>query len=277
VTSAHPPTVTVAIPLHRSAPWVPNIIANVRSLPPTVTEIIVSDRTMKDDAARRLRRRLADDPRVRIITEASDLHWTEHFQTLIDEAKGELFMWMPHDDVFEATWVPMLVDTLAAHPDAWLAFGRLEPVEVDGVTPRPGWRPRPRRPGPISGWSAVRMMSQGEMGIPFRGLVRRRRVLDAGITVHEANGSPLADIRWVFNVSLRAPIVFDDRTSTRKRFHQDNTFIRWRRGPGDLQQCALDVLVHNGPGGVRGAAMRTFLRFDERRARRRWTGNPLFQ
>lgn len=44
-------------------------VANVRALPPLVTEVILSDRSCVDDAARQLRERLADDPRVRVLAE----------------------------------------------------------------------------------------------------------------------------------------------------------------------------------------------------------------
>jgi hypothetical protein len=249
-------TITVAVPLHASSRWVDNVVHNVRALPAAVTEILVSDRTCLDDAAEQLRAQLADDRRVTVIAEPVDLGWEEHYQLLMEQATGDLLMWMPHDDVFDPSWVPTLATALETHPQAWLAFGRLEPVLVDGVTPRPGWRPRPRQSGVIAGRAALQMMLQGDMGVPFRGLFRRREVLGAGLRLQPAGTFPAVDMLWVFSVALRSALVFDDRTVTRKRYYPTSTHARWQGLPGDRQREALALLRRYGPGGLRGAAMR---------------------
>lgn len=173
------PSVTVAIPLHGSARWVENVVANVRALPPLVTEVLISDQTCLDDAADRIREHLADDARVRVRARPAGFGFVEHYQWLLEEASGELFMWMPHDDIFEPAWVPTLVAALAEHPRAWLAFGRLEWVEADGVTPVERAPFRLRR-GRLDPWTSVRMLLVGRSYHAFRGLFRRRAVLAAG-------------------------------------------------------------------------------------------------
>jgi hypothetical protein len=249
------PTVTVAIPLHASAPWVDNVVENVRALPPSVTEIVVSDRTCVDDAASRLQALIADDPRVTVVADPVGLGWEDHFQLLLDEAAGELFTWMPHDDVFESSWVPTLVAALEANPEAWLAWGRIECVERDGVTPAGAW-PDPRS-GLIQGWDALRMMLHGEIGQPFRGVFRRQEVLDAGVRLRASDGFHGVDQLWVLAVALESALVHDPGTVTVKRFYPTSACATWgAERPGAHEQEALAVLREHGPGGLVGLAMR---------------------
>jgi GT2 family glycosyltransferase len=248
------PTVTVAIPLHGSARWVENVVANVRALPPLVTEVLISDQTCLDDAADRIRERLADDPRVSVRARPAGFGFVDHYQWLMEEASGELFMWMPHDDIFDPTWVPTLVDALAEHPQAWLAFGRLQWVEVDGATPIER-EPFPLGRGRMDLWTAVRILLVGRSYHAFRGLFRRRAVLAAGVRMNAETSITNVDQEWVFAVALLGGIVYDDRTVTWKRRYTGSTATtaEWRRQHrGSNGQAAVHLLRQHGPGGWRG-------------------------
>ena len=253
------PTITVAVPLHASARWVDNVEQNIRALPAMVTEIIVSDRTCVDDAAEHLRKRLADDPRVRVVAEPTGLEWEEHYQLLLEQATGELFMWMPHDDIFESSWIPTLAKELETHPRAWLAFGRLIPVLEDGASPHPTNQPLlAGGTREYVGRDAARLTFRGDVWIAFRGLFRRREVLESGIRLERSQRLPVSDIYWVLRVALESSLVFSAETATTKRFYSDSTSSRWEdptRGAGHRETLA--VLRAYGPRGPQGFAMRT--------------------
>lgn len=256
------PTVSVAIPLHGSARWVDNVAANVRALPAMVTEIIISDQTCLDDAADQLRIRLADDPRVTVLAEAAGLGFAEHYQLLLEAAGGELFMWMPHDDIFDPGWVPILAAALAAHPQAWLAFGRVRDVEIDGVTPLHGRR-FPFRPGMITGRASVRMMVGGWSWVPFRGLFRRREVLATDLRMDPESCLTAIDTEWVFAVALQSGLVYEDRATTWKRRYPGSTHTSplWQsQRRGDTAQAAVALLAQHGPSGLSGVALRCYAR-----------------
>lgn len=269
------PTVTVAIPLHGSARWVDNVVANVRALPPMVTEIIISDQTCIDDAADQLRSRLANDRRVVIRAEPAGLSFADHYQQLLEMGSGELFMWMPHDDIFAPDWVPILATALASHPQAWLAFGRVRNVEIDGFTPVYSQR-FPFRPGMIVGWTAIRMMVTGASWVPFRGLLRRRMVLAAGLSLDPATVVLTIDNDWVFAVALQSALVYDDRAVTWKRRYDGSTHTSplWQsQRRGDPTQAAVALLNRHGPQGATGVAVRCHARLIGLRPRARtWIG-----
>jgi hypothetical protein len=250
-------TITVAIPLHKSSMWVDNIVANVENLSPLVTEILISDQTCLDDAADQLRIRLAGNPRVIIHSRASGLGFAEHYQYLLESASGDLFMWMPHDDIFEPSWIPTLAAALEEHPEAWLAFGKLHTVEVDGVTPL--WPLiLPVQPGLLSLRQAIRMMVFWTIWSPFRGLFRRKNVLDAKIPMDPVNSLTAIDIEWVFTVALHGKLIYNNNTTTWKRLYEGSTHrtTLWQEQMrGNVQQAAIRILDQYGPGGMYGSLL----------------------
>lgn len=215
-------TISVAIPLHASAPWVSNVLANVAALPPTVTEILISDRTLIDDSAMVLGLALTHDPRVTVVACADGLSWPEHCQLLLETATGEFFAFMPHDDVFPLNWIPLLSDALLVHPEALLAYGRVDAVLSDGVTPRPHWYPRPMNSGLVTSRTAMGLLGD-QLWFAFRGLIRRQAVLDAELRIaplipYPWDGYLAYDELWILSIALHHPIVYVDEAVTLKRF-----------------------------------------------------------
>jgi hypothetical protein len=54
--------------------------------------------------------------------------WIEHCNALLAEATTEFFMWLPHDDEIDTTWIRNSERMLGADRSAILAVGSVEPV-----------------------------------------------------------------------------------------------------------------------------------------------------
>lgn len=252
------PSITVAIPLHASARWIDNVVANVRALPPMVSEIIISDQTCLDDAANRIRARLADDRRVHVRAAPAGLSFVEHYHQLLESARGDLFMWMPHDDLFDPDWVPRLAAALAANPQAWLAFGGLIWIDADDDATIPSQRPFPK-PRIVSRNNAVRMFLAAQTWVAFRGLMRREAIIRAGLRMDPAESLVEVDLEWVLAIALRSKLVRDDGVLTWKRRYPGSasTTLEWhsQRRASNVR-AGLRMLSLHGPGGLEGLVLR---------------------
>ncbi len=253
-------TITVAIPLHASAKWVANVVSNVRRLPAFVTEVLISDQTCLDAAAEQIRSLLRDDPRVKIYADPRGMQFHEHYQFLLERASGTYFMCMPHDDIFEASWIPMLAKALDRYPEVWLAFGQLKYMQMDERTIIFN-RPFAFTSGTLSLITSIRLLLSRRSHIAFRGLFRREKVLAAGIKMDPATSVVPIDVEWVFSVALHGKLFFDKSTTTWKRLHPDNTHKTqaWKsQRRGDELQAAIALLHRYGPKGMYGAALRSY-------------------
>jgi hypothetical protein len=240
--------ITVAIPLHASLKWVDNIIDNVGRIPLNVERIVVSDRTCVDNAAEVLRQQFRHDKRVTVTWRDEGLSWPSHCQQLMDEDNSQYMMFMPHDDIFPQSWIPALHQMLQEHPEALLAYGRVQLVGEDGGT-LAGTSSFSQLPGiELEGLNAVNAFLRHEMWIPNRGLFLRKKVLDMGIRLDRTSETPwegyrMWDEMWVLSMALRGSIVFDDRVVTSKRIHsQSATFLSPIPPLGSTPRAAVIVL-----------------------------------
>jgi GT2 family glycosyltransferase len=254
-------TITVAIPLHASAKWVDNVVSNVRRLTAIVTEVLISDQTCLDDAAEQIRSLLFDDPRVKIYADPRGMQFHEHYQFLLEQASGTYFMWMPHDDIYEPSWVPTLAKALDQHPEVWLAYGQLKYMQMDERTIIFN-SPFAFKSGTLSLITSIRLLISRRSAIAFKGLFRREKVLLAGIKMDPATSLVPIDIEWVFTVALHGKLFLDKSTTILKLLHPDNTFKTkaWKsQRRGNELQAAIALLKKYGPKGINGMILRLYV------------------
>jgi glycosyltransferase involved in cell wall biosynthesis len=90
-------------------------------------ELIISDNCSTDATREICERAAARDPRVRYMRQPENIGPTRNFAFVLQQARGEFFMWAAHDDRWDSGWIEALVARLRA--GAALAFG--EVVQVD--------------------------------------------------------------------------------------------------------------------------------------------------
>lgn len=223
------PRVTVAFPLFRSARFLDVIRGNLIRLAAPDLEILISDRHLHDDALDRLEAEFGADPRIRFIRHRDGVGWVDHFNALLLEARGRYFMWMPHDDDFPEDYVPRLASALDAHPRAVLAFGSIR-IKGDGA--RGPWRSRFRDPGELvrETWSPrlhLKLLTQWNPGIAFRGLFRREPLVQRSLLIRHTRGDVLADFHWVFATGFLGPWSFVPDCVCEKRLHAGSAHAQW--------------------------------------------------
>jgi glycosyltransferase involved in cell wall biosynthesis len=87
-------------------------------------EIIISDDGSSDRTMAICEAAARQDPRVRLLTNASRLGLTRNFNRVFAESSGQYFMWADQDDVRDPTFVEKAVAVLEADPGVVLCHGR---------------------------------------------------------------------------------------------------------------------------------------------------------
>lgn len=224
------PIVTIAIPLFRSKRFLPIIRQNLLRIDWPTAEILISDRHGDDDTLSLLRQEFDSDSRIRFLENRDRIGWVDHYNALLTEARGTYFAWFPHDDTFPEGYVSDLVNDLERHPEAWLSFGRLYAVEEDTDEQQMMYLPDRLRRNTES-WQpdyALKLLGLFNLGIPFRGVFRRERVLEKGLLIrHTQPNDQFADIYWVFAVALQGKLFYNDHQSCLKRYYAGSTHHAW--------------------------------------------------
>jgi len=119
------PLVTIGMPIRNGGEFFPIALASVLAQEYPNLEIIISDNYSQDNTAQIVADAILHDPRIRSVKPSSLLNAFEHFEFVMQQAKGEYFVWAAHDDVRAKNYVTQLVKVMQTNPKAVLAFGDL--------------------------------------------------------------------------------------------------------------------------------------------------------
>lgn len=234
------PKVSCLIPLYRSRRFERVITDNIDSIVDADVEILISDRHGDDDCVDRLRSRYAGRDNVRFMVASDRADWVDNINGLMAEATGEYLRILPHDDSSDLSALSRLVDALDAAPDAVLAYGAVEAVDIDGNrlpekdALNAGEDPAERR------WKlrdALPLFWSGRFNGSFKGLVRTETLRRAGLHIRKTPQLVHSERAWLFGLALCGRFRFVPGTMLTKRYYETSTHRSWP----NTGQIILDV------------------------------------
>jgi len=100
-------------------------------------ELLISDNASTDGTARICARYQTEDPRVRYIRQARNIGCAPNHNFLVSQARGELFKWASHDDLYARDLIERCVDALDKYPEAVLAQSFTALIDGSGTVTMP--------------------------------------------------------------------------------------------------------------------------------------------
>lgn len=227
-----PPRISVGIPLYRSHPFLHSLRDNLADLAaePDV-EIIVSDRHGLDDTLDILKAEWRHDARFRFLKADDRLHWVDHMNLLLRESRGDYFRWMPHDDRFPGDCLKPLRNRLDTDPAVILAYGPTRAMDMAGRQIPEGHRLHSHPVAPGNAWTfrhSLDLFWRGSCDGAFKGLFRRRIVMDAGLFIRPTHELIYTERAWLFGISLLGGLGEEPASEYWKRYHPDSLHAQWR-------------------------------------------------
>lgn len=125
--------VSVGIPTRNRAGSLARSARSVLAQEGVELELVISDNASTDGTAA-LCAELAADSRVRVIRQDTDIGAEANFRTVLEAARGSLFMWLADDDWLDPGYVSACASVLEQHADHSLVCGRATYYR-EGVTP----------------------------------------------------------------------------------------------------------------------------------------------
>lgn len=121
-----PPLVSIGIPTFNRLSSLQRAVQSARGQDYPNIEIVISDNASKDGTEEFCRSACAEDYRLRYIRQPANVGPERNFATVLQHARGELFMWLADDDWIDANYVSACAGYLSAHADVILAAGTAE-------------------------------------------------------------------------------------------------------------------------------------------------------
>jgi glycosyltransferase involved in cell wall biosynthesis len=171
------PLVSVGIPTYDRPESLERAIRSVLAQDERDLEVVVADDASPNlETAAVCARLAAEDPRVRVLRNAVNLGHAGNYQHVLDQARGEFFMWLADDDWLDPDYVSRCLSVLR-EPGTAIACGTgryyrdgahaVDERPIDLLDPRPGAR-------------IVRFFARVSVNGPLFGLMRRRELLPIG-------------------------------------------------------------------------------------------------
>ncbi len=222
--------VSVIIPTYNRADLLGEALASALSQPYDDFEIIVVD-DGSTDATPSVLARFAD-PRLRVVRQANQ-GISGARNAGVAEARGEYIIMLDSDDRWRPNILPRLVQTLEAHPDAVLVYGRAQAIDPQG-------RPMPQMKGaaePFPG-QTQRSILYGDFVPGITALIRRAALVQAGPFDAAVSGTEDWDM-WI-RLSHLGRFVFIDATLADFRLHP----TQFTQTGGDRLRRLMAARVH---------------------------------
>jgi len=116
------PRVSIGIPVYNGENYLTKAIEAALAQTYEDFEIVISDNASTDGTAEICRAFAERDSRVRYFRNETNLGASRNYRRTFDEARGEFFCWMPHDDAMLPEFLARCVAVLDAEPDVVLAY-----------------------------------------------------------------------------------------------------------------------------------------------------------
>lgn len=121
--SALYPLVSIGIPVRNGQELVAGAIESALAQSHPNIEVLISDNCSSDRTQEICQFYAARDTRVRYHRQSADLGAGGNFEWLAQNARGEYFMWLGHDDTRSPDSAALLAEALQRHPRAVIAYG----------------------------------------------------------------------------------------------------------------------------------------------------------
>ena len=125
----HIPTVSIGMPVYNGEPYIRAALESLLAQTFTDFELIISDNASTDATESICREYAARDSRIDYVRHEKNQGASANFQFVLDQARGEFFIWAACDDVRSPDFISVNLDFLRKNPDF---VASTSPVRFDG-------------------------------------------------------------------------------------------------------------------------------------------------
>lgn len=127
------PRLSIGLPVYNGAEYLAQSLDALLGQTYADFELILSDNASTDDTEEICRQYVARDARIRYLRLPRNIGAAPNHNLVLDQARGELFKWASHDDLYGVELLRVCVDALDEHPDAVLTHTGQAIIDRDGI------------------------------------------------------------------------------------------------------------------------------------------------
>lgn len=126
------PRVSIGMPVYNDVRFLSEALSTLLCQTFADFELIISDDGSTDGSEAVCRKYEGVDQRIRYVRQPSNHGIAWNMKFVLQEARGEFFMWAADDDRWHPTFIETLMNALLSHPEACCAFSPYNFIDEDG-------------------------------------------------------------------------------------------------------------------------------------------------
>lgn len=127
------PRLTVGLPVYNGENYLAEAIEALLGQTYENFELVISDNASTDDTADVCQHYAKQDSRIRYVRQPRNIGCAPNHCYLVHEARGELFKWAAHDDLYARDLLKRCIDALDEFPDVVLAHSWTAMIDGSGA------------------------------------------------------------------------------------------------------------------------------------------------
>ncbi|QRP45444.1 glycosyltransferase family A protein [Amycolatopsis sp. FDAARGOS 1241] len=131
------PRLTIGLPVYNGEEFLGEALDALLGQTYEDFELIISDNASADATEEICRQYAGKDARIRYVRQARNIGATPNHNVLLDLARGELFKWASHDDLYGRELIAKCVEALDERPDVIVAHSHQAIIDGDGAVTVP--------------------------------------------------------------------------------------------------------------------------------------------
>jgi glycosyltransferase involved in cell wall biosynthesis len=213
------PLVTVGLPVYNGARYIDETISSILNQDVAGLELVISDNGSTDETVSIIKRRSAQDERIRPVFRDDNLGAAWNFNNVLTLARGEYFHWAGSDDLMEPSMLRRCIEALQQSNGSVLAYPRTVLIDENGNSTGEfdnGMDLRQRD-------AAARMrqyLRNFRLANPIFGVFPTAEIRAAG----GLGSYPSADLVTLARLALRGPILEVPEPLFRRRMHKQQSW-----------------------------------------------------
>lgn len=124
------PKVSIGMPVYNGEPFIHQALDSLLAQTFTDFELIISDNASTDGTERICKRYEKKDIRIRYVRQSQNRGISWNFNFVLQEARGDYFMWAAADDVWDVRWIETLFPVSSAYQ--CLSYGFVHAIDANG-------------------------------------------------------------------------------------------------------------------------------------------------
>jgi hypothetical protein len=130
--STNDPLVSVGMPVYKGERYLRGALRSLLAQDYSNFELIISDNNSHDGTENICREFEASDPRIRYIRQPENRGSPWNLKFVLEQARGDYFMWAAHDDLWEPSYLGKCLRKLQSHPEAVLCCTEVDFIDGEG-------------------------------------------------------------------------------------------------------------------------------------------------